>query len=353
MTIRALVSEALRNLRSGTVRWWTTVPAFSILVFAVVGVTVQSQTRVLDEIRERRVVGANALVVTAAGRVNGERCQSLNGLPRVVAAGAYTDSAQLRLRREPGSPIPIRQGTLGYLRLIGGSTPQAGGLVVSDSILAELDETVGGSVVAVDGSRIPIVGRIDASDKDSNLTRVAISVAPSGGAFNSCVVDFWPPTTSDSALVLTTVDGSGTTDVETRQLNSSLGPARDPARQLAASSEPSNLWIVVGVGFLVGLSSVLTRRSELSLSRQMGFTRSALVAQTAFETVGWLSAALAIVAPAVAHLVTAGRTRKEAEYLVELAMRLAGSAGLAALLGAAAGAAVIRRADVLRHLRER
>lgn len=332
MRLREILSEALRNVASGTSR---------SLLFALVLCACCAGTGLLLQGNVGGVAraaaawqdsGAAVQILSQPGKISGERCRALAAVPGVQAAGAIRQGQRFRLAQLPDAPVQIlevSQGLAGVLRVQGGAaadisagdaaksgaqSPGAGVWLSSDlaadlapggaprfiTVLRGQTNSVGGfSSTAAEVSstsaepssiRVP-VGGVYTHREDGRAPLLAYAVAvpvPDNGMFDTCLAFIWPESQELTQLLRYTVTGEearGEALPQVQQLNSALGTEFAASARLAVLP----VWLVcvvaAGVAVACGFAFVFGRRLECAAALHAGVQKSALLLQLLFEYV--------------------------------------------------------------------
>ncbi|MGO1341772.1 MAG: hypothetical protein ACTMID_08785, partial [Cellulosimicrobium funkei] len=90
MRLRSVLREAWRNASTGTARCGTLALVLMVLVLTTLGAEISTVAAAERQATEFRAAGASILTISAPGRVDAARCESLRDLPGVHTAGALT-----------------------------------------------------------------------------------------------------------------------------------------------------------------------------------------------------------------------------------------------------------------------
>lgn len=354
MKLRSIASEAFRSLWSGSSRAAPIVVALALLVLMAVHLVVEPVRTALNQIERNHMSSVYASTISVAGQVSGPRCDNLASESGVEFAGAWRLGETVFLRRLPNAPLQIFEVSPSMLSVMHVGASLDRGVYVSSSLAADLD--LRGSDTALtlrDGERIPVTGVFSDAIVPSELHHSIVEIVPAREAFDSCTVNFWPPTRDPDPRLLTTVDGTKIESLQVTQVNSTFGAVRDPVKQVRDNQRERTIEGTGLVAALVGALGVALRRAEFGLAKTYGVRTHHVVTQVTMESFVVGVGALLLVAFPIVYLCTVSRTLAEARFLASLSAQVALSATLSYALGAAAVAASIRQRRVLHYLQNR
>ena len=145
--------------------------------------------------RDFREGGAYVAIASVpGGSVSGTRCESLNGTPGVVAAGAWRSTGQATFRTAPGVLFQAADVTPGILRVWDPGQPlgTGPGLVVGPAMAGELGLRTG-LIAGFEGDEPVVVSGVgDFSKRNPQAARWALSPVSPAGSFQECWVEFEP-----------------------------------------------------------------------------------------------------------------------------------------------------------------
>ncbi len=371
-----IVSEAVRNLRSGTTRALT----FGLICGVLATAALVADALAIDAVQGAAArylsAGAATLVVESPGGVDGARCEAMTDVPNVRAAGAMrqTDAPLLPLRT-PGIELPTFDATPGAVALLrateGAESPSpvapradrthdttdAGrdGMFVSTELAGTLSLTTGSALRTSTGTAE--VSGVFSYPDDGRAAGLGYSVVlsvPPRGAFDQCRVLIWPESDAVRAIVASSVLTAGATAESPPtigQLNPTLGEHFDAeARFRDRSTAFVPLAAIAAVG-VAGFVAVRPRRLELAAARSVGVTLRAQVAQITLETLVWsaCAAAGALVGSAVTSAIVAPSAAIDPSSALVVALGTL----LAAPTGAAVAISSVSRARTHSYFRDR
>lgn len=202
-----VVSETAKNLRSAPVLASSTGVLVLLLGFIALAASILDVSAITARWEEKIARGASVWVVST-DRVRGlsaQRCDELNRVSTVVAAGGRLTSEEHRSRSLPGTRITIEEVTPGFTTILWPTAAQTDTAVTAGTTLAtDLGVVAGGRVALEDTADVPVTrvasqpARIPAFDRN-----LVIQAAPEG-AIDQCYVEAVPGATADVETVLTT-----------------------------------------------------------------------------------------------------------------------------------------------------
>jgi hypothetical protein len=294
--IATLIREGLANLRANVFR------SLLLLVLCAAGfgglafLELRQGMDLTDFTREYRAGGAYVAIASVPGTgVSGSRCESLNGRPGVVAAGAWRGTGQDTFPTAPGVLFQAADVTLGLLR-VWDTDQELGlgeGLVIGPAMAQELGLRAG--LVADFGTDGPtyVTGVGDFGRRNPQAARWALSPAPATGPFDECWVEFEPGAYEAGRDGLAARFAESSADPAVRPYRRADEFTRDPAAEWATRPQKWGWAAVSGVLFGFGLVASWFRRAEAALYLALGTRRAQLSVMAAAETwplvaTGWL-----------------------------------------------------------------
>jgi hypothetical protein len=357
MRIRAVLSEAGRNLLTGTTRA-TTLALTLAAIGTAVGVAEAAAIRdVLQDASAFRSAGASTMVIAAEDGIDGAACERLRGVDGIGAAGAIRSAPErLRLRALPSAPVPLSEVTPGFTRVLGipDGTERAG-LFLSEQLAGLVGRGTGERLWTAHGTvEIAGVFRYPADGRSPELEYAAVSPVPATGWFDQCWAEVWPTSTRTTQLLRLSLSASlpPGAEVTISQHNSTLGADFDgPGR---FHDRVTSYAAVVGLlaGFALGYLAIRLRRLELASALHAGVPRGAQLLQVCLETGTWAVIAVLIGAPAVWYMALTVDDGAHAAVVWLQARCLLGTAA-GAVLGAVLATLLTRERHLFRYFKER
>lgn len=358
MRLSSVVSEAGRDIRSGTARFAT----FALLLAGTAGLAGAADVSTVSALTRDAAayVAAGAATRTAAleGGIDGAACDALTGHGDVLAAGALRPGAGLTLTALPGSTLTTYEVTPGLSALLGdgdGDGDGRSGAWLSSALADQLGAATG-DTLDTDQGPLSVAGVFvhPEDGRDSRLSSAVLLPRDAGQPFDECWARAWPQgETTDELLRSTASSDVGTgAPLSLGQLNASLGSTFGVADAHGARLTRWAPTVAASIAALLGVVSVRRRRLELSGARQAGLSRAALLALVLVETGAWAAAGAALASGLAAlPLLTGGGSLVDAPARLLTAAPLAAAAG--AVLAAALTTTTIRRRDLVRWFKDR
>lgn len=292
MRLRSILSEALRNITSGTTRAGTFVLILLVLGAGLVAADIAETRSLITESEHYQGVGASTVTLTAPDRVNGQRCEALNDLPGVQGAGAMKPSdSPLSLAALPGAPMARFDVTRSFSDALGMGGVSNRGILISEEVSSTV-QRFRGDALPLDGASARIQG-VFAYPTDGRRTGMGwAALVPSTARerFDECWVRQWPEDPMLRTHLLQVVMPGTASDGEEpviAQLNTTLGTRFTGAErfeQRLLQHVPAALLLSA---LLLGAVSVRLRRLELASNLHAGARRRDVQAQVIWETVSW------------------------------------------------------------------
>jgi hypothetical protein len=319
MSPRDIVSEAWRNLTTGTTGAAIWAPCLALIITMLASLDIGAIGQLVTTAHQWNQAGASLLTVTAPGHVDGVLCDALGTLPSIRAAGAIrAHPAEVRAVTTPSSSIPVHAVTTGFVGARAGAqallpTQTVGadpGIFAGPEVVDRYTLTPGGTLgVTLSGTftQAHIAGTYvyPADGRQSGLAYAIVAPEPPGphsAPFDQCWVDAPKSDPNHTATLLrsTVIPSAGPQELpaEVTQVNASLGTELDLN---AFNHRPTRLIpIAAGVAaFAVGWWITRRRRLEMASSLHAGMDRASLVTQTAIETGIWAAMACMIAYPLI------------------------------------------------------
>ena len=354
MRARSILSEAYRNVVSGTTR-------ALLLGILLAGITaglaladVRSILALEGDAADFASSGASVRVLVAHSTTDGAACEQLGEVPGVRSAGALKEADAVVLRTMNANPIPAYAVTPGLIGVLGGR-PGGTGAWISTQLAKTLSVRVGQDLVTTTGT-LTVAGVFDYPDdgRDSRLGYAALLPQPAAGGFDECWADVWPLSKARETLLYSalTVDTSSTDPVTIGQLNTSRGKQFDGVGRFGSRATRFALPGCAVAGLLLGFVAVRLRRLELAGALHLGESRRALLATLLIETAVWAILALALAAGVLAFGVTQGHPPDPLQiFLIDI--RGPAAAALATLPGALVASFTVREKHLFAYFKNR
>jgi hypothetical protein len=355
MRLREIVSEAGRNVATGTTR----ALLFGILLAAIsAGLAIADARSILAVERDAAdfvASGASVRVLVAADMTDAAACERLGTVSGVRSAGALRETDAVVLRAMAANPLPAYAVTPGLIGILGGDAAGPAGAWLP----AELARTLGvrpGQELATTVGTLTVAGVYDYPDdgRDSRLTYAALLPEPATGSFDECWADVWPISKAREQLLYSalSVDTTSAEPVTVGQLNTSRGTRFDALDQFNDRSTRYALPGCALAGLLLGFVAVRIRRLEIAGALHLGESRRALLATHLLETAVWSGVAAVLAACALTIGVVLGQPT-DAATVILIDVRGPAAAALTPLIGALLALCTVRERHLFRYFKNR
>jgi hypothetical protein len=358
----SVLSEAARNLASGTSRAAILATIFVALVGTVAILDVRTVVDVLRNAAAYRAAGAAIQVIEANDGIDGQRCDRLAATPGIVGSGALRAGERLRALNLPSSELTVWEVTPGLPALLAATEapagPQPGPGVWGPGVWlsADLAETLGagrGSEIATSAGVMPVAGVYDWPDdgRVRDLGYAILAPVPAAGRFDQCWAGIWPVDDELSGLLLLSLVPDTSNPIR-RQVNGSLGADHDAAAIFAGRlTRPAPVGALV-IGLVLGAVAARLRRLELAAALHARVPKPQLAWQHLIEASAWTGAATVVALAGTAYAAALGNPDPAGEvWLIGARSVAAGAIGV--LLGTLAAVAATRERHLFRYFKNR
>ncbi len=295
----AILSEAWRNITTGTSRVLTFVVLFALTIGTLAVVQARTVVDFMAQARAFRDSGAAIQIVSMTGAIDGAQCDALAELDGIPAAGAIRGGSALTLAVAPSrqmSAMEVSDGMSSILAWSGnGAIPAAPGVWVDEDLARELGIQSGSVLPLLDGRDADVAGTYlyPQDGRDTKLShQILVPVAPTE-PFDECWVMSWPDQRSAADVMLLPVlpqpadEGGSRPTPQIRQLNSTWGKEfNGPERFQDLPMLPLTVASAC-VGLVLGFVSLRLRRLEIASALHAGVAKMAVALQYIFETIAW------------------------------------------------------------------
>lgn len=355
MRFRSILSEAARNLATGTSRALLFALLLAVITAGAAIMDARSIIGVQNRAADFVASGASVRVMVAPAMTDAASCERLGRVGGVRAAGALRESDAVRLRTMDANPVPAYAVTPGLIAVLGGDPAARAGAWLPASLAGTLGVRPGQELPTGAGT-LTVAGVYEYPDdgRDSRLAYAALLPEPAAGTFDECWADIWPLSRDREQLLhaALAVDASAADAVTVGQLNTSRGTRFDAPAEFTGRPTRFVLPACALAGLLLGLAAVRARRLELAASLHLGEARRDLLATQVIETAAWAAAGVVLAAVALlAGVAAAGSTDATAVYLVDV--RAPATAACAALIGTVLGVSTVRERHLFRYFKNR
>jgi hypothetical protein len=355
MRYSTVVSEAARNIRSGTSRALLFAAALALGVGGLAALDLVTIGRLQSEALAFERSAASTKVVAAQGLIDGADCDRLVSSRGVRAAGALRPGRPVTLAAAPNDPLASYVVSPGLGRVLGVSGPGGSGVWMPRQ-LATLLGVREGMTLAATPAAMRIAGVFDYPEdgRDARLSFAVLVPEPPTTAFDECWAASWPGATAlDDQLRWTGEVRPGATNPLTiGQLNNTRGPVYDPRAALDARVTRWG-WIGAGlIGLVLGHVAARRRRLEYASALHAGQDRSAQVATALVEGAVWVGSAV-VVAVVVGVAVTVRAVPEDRAVVLLAEVPTVAVAACAALAGIALGVSRTRERHLFAYFKDR
>lgn len=373
MRLRSILSEALRNIGSGTAH------ALAMAIIVLLAGTLMGGYEAMSVVGlENEAVGRiNAFADTktligSGDDIDGSACDRLasTSTTNPVRSGAVREGGQITPNSTPGKDIASYEVTPGMLRLItangsdtgsaAGKTnttrADASGIWVSKDVAHDFGLAQGSKLETTTGTAT--IAGVFSWPNDGRDTRFAyallIPASASGNAFDECWVKQWPTSGKSDSLLYSTViaqDEDGKPAGITA-LNKGFDSHYDGQASYASRMTRMMPWLALVLGLLLGILSVRQRRLEYAGALHSGESKGAQLLTVATETLVWsLLGTIGAASLLVAYCVRLAPSDQLAVCLTSIRSPLVLCAG--ALLGAMLATLTIKESQLFRYFKNR
>lgn len=301
----SLAREAWRNVTANAVRSLVVVVIGAAAVGTLAFLDLHQAADLAAFVRDYTAAGGYVAVVSGQGeRLSAGRCEQLNGLAHVVAAGGVRPLGTLSVASAPGVLFQSAAVTEGALRVwarasVAAATPGLPSYILGTAAANELGLRAG-SYLAVAGQPVSRVSAVlDMQRRNPQAQRWLLEVTPASGTVDECWVELDRNGYQPGLASLAAWFATGSKEPVVRPYIRSGEFTRAPAQEFAERPQRFG-WLVVGglIGAVVLLSAWF-RRAELGLYLAVGTSRLDLLGMLALESL-LLVAAGAILGPGYA-----------------------------------------------------
>lgn len=354
MKASAILSEAWRNLATGTTRALLFAMLFAALIatFALADILTISGLRTKAE--QFRDSGAAIRTLVAEDHVDASSCDALAETAPIGAAGAMASTQPVVFSVMPGNSVPAFEVTPSLADVLQLNAAQPLGVWISEQ-LADTLKAVPGSVIPTASGPLTVAGTFPWPDdgRDSRLGYAVLIPSRSQAPLDECWATIWPTSAVADNLLRSaaTVDFASTTPRNLSQVNKNHGTTFDGNAEYLDR-------LTRGVPFLGGLASLLLgytatriRRLEYAGALHAGARKTDTLATALVETSAWASVG-ALTASAVLAL-TAEQDPASFAPVFITSTKIVLSAFALAIAGSAIALVGIRERHLFRYFKDR
>ncbi|MBT1172066.1 hypothetical protein JS528_01550 [Bifidobacterium sp. MA2] len=401
MTLRGVVSEAWRDLITGTTHACTLALCAASLILLLAGADWLTVSSIQRQVDGYVAAGGSTWILQYDNHIDGAACDRLSSLDGVQAAGALREGgAKLTFAALSSTGVPTYEVTAGAMDVFALSTTGtddgtaqpatrradgtgktsgtaadasadaasddspdgswAGGVMLSAEAAKPFGAAAGTTLALRDGRELTVADVFDWPDdgRKSGFSYAALTPVPADDAkpFGQCWVRAWPEPEGIESLLRLASDRVATGADQTRpmisRLNTSKGSVMDGDAMFAGRLTAYAPWIALAGGLLLGLVAARSRRLELASALHCGVPKSALVAQMLIETCAWTIAGALITSPLLAWI-WAANDLADARSIVGTLLRVPVAASVGVLAGTLAAVLATRESHLLRYFKNR
>lgn len=355
MRLRSILSEAYRNIVTGTTR----ALLLGMFLAAISAGLATADARSIIDMEKKAAdfvsSGASVRVMVARETTDAAACERLGAVSGVRSAGALKEADAVVFRTMIANPIQAYAVTPGLIEVLGGDAATPAGAWIPAQLAATLGVRPGQEMATTAGT-LTVAGVYDYPDdgRDSRLNYAALLPQPATGTFDECWADIWPLSEARDDLLYSAlaVDTSSTDPVNIGQLNTSLGTRFDGVREFAGRPTRYALHGCVLAGLMLGFVAIRMRRLEIAGALHLAQSRRALLATLLIETAAWSFIAVVLAACALVFGVILWNPADPLSvYMIDI--RGPAAAALAALIGAVLALFTIREKHLFGYFKNR
>lgn len=360
MRFRALVSEAYRDVVSGTSRTVTLWLALTTILLALTIADTATTDQLLSSARRFQASGAATTTLSAAGAIDGSACDALTAVPGIKAAGALRNvDSTLTLAVLPGTPVPMFEVSTTFVRVLDARPTGGGGVYLPDDVLQAIGDTTPPAWIETEQGRTSVAGSYSypADGRRAGFGWAALLPSAPTKPFDECWVTAWPQVTAINQLLLNTLTPqAGTTidaaSVQISQLNIRLGYSFTGAETYRHRATLLAPLIAALAGLLVAVVGIRLRRVELAARLHDGARHPDLHWMLLLETASWaVPSFLTTVGTGTLTAIHAGPPDEGSLLAATTGTALAGVFG--AMLGTVTAMSRIRESLLFRYFKDR
>lgn len=355
LRLREILSEASRNVASGTSRALALAIVASVLGGALASLDVKAVTIIEHQASEYVSSGAATYILSAPAAIDGDQCEILVSVDGIIAAGAIRTTKPIVPSALPDTPWSALEISSGFPAVVGIQTVrESEGVYLSEAAASSSGLDPGDWIHTLDG-KVLLAGLFPYPEDGRAPVLANAALVPAvgdGGRFDQCWATLWPSSSANlEFLWLSVTFGTSASAVSIAQLNASLGA--DYRLDTILAERPTRLLLPVIFTLLLGTGwlSVWTRRLELASAQHAGVSWQAQLLQTTIEAFCWiLPTGIAISAVVGASIVTSSVATVTA---LASGAWFVGTAVIAGLLGAVLGSLSIRELLLFEYFKHR
>jgi len=357
MRLSAWLSEALRNIVTGTTRYVLFTTALTVLSGMLIVADGLAITQQVESAERFESSGAATLILSAQGRIDGAACERLTSINGVQAAGALRQSGnKITFTLIPDSPVPAFEVTPGFTSLLAPESTPGAGLSISRDVAQTLGVRIGDKTATTQGTaQIAAVYDYPDDGRRPGFGYAVLLPADGDNSFDECWARTWPQLDDVGSLLFTALT-PGTADPNhpptLSQLNSSLGEHFDGNTLFRGRITRSTPIVAFAVALALGYVSIRLRYLQLASALHSGVARKDVVVLSTFETLAWSGSAALLSAAVGLAISVAGPPGPSLPLLLNgLVIALASFSG--AGTGAILSTLLVKEAFLFRYFKDR
>lgn len=358
MKLFGILSEAWRNLATGTTRALTYTAILIVVASATAAFDLTSILALQHESRQWLSSGAAVHIISGSKQIDSVTCANLTRTSGtkpdgvisqpIQASGAIRSSGEITLSAMPSTSLDVWQATSNFAEILGISEIQQShaGVWISSQLAATLHVREGDDVSTSQGDmHISAVFSWPDDGRDQRLS-YAILVSTNASpdeTWDECWASI-NPSNADAEDLLNTaaiaIPGVVPT-TQTKQANAMFGSTLDLASQYRQRVTRLMLAVTPIAAFAIALVSVRVRKIEIADNLHMGILRTSVQATTVLETLAWSLPAILATTAAIYLAVAWNSGQANADTLTIIQLPSLAASLVSAQAGAAAGIASI------------
>ena len=305
----SILSEAWRNIASGTAR--TLTAATAMLAIALIAVLLDATTilNLQTQATQWATAGAAIHILADEQQINPTSCTNLSRTTGtttnksididatltaqpIQASGALKDHEDITLNAMKAAPLSAYAVTPGMAGVLGvdRTAMSRSGVWISSQLAATLHARAGDTLPTTNGD-MSIAGIFNWPD-DNRDQRIAFAVlvpTASSEPYDECWASIMPSNQTAEDLLNTTpiATPNAANAAQTTQANHTLGTSMDASNQYQQRISRYLTLITPLAALLIGFITVRSRRIELADNLHMGQSKTSLWVTNAIETLAW------------------------------------------------------------------
>lgn len=348
MRLRTVLREAWLNVAALPGNVLLLVAGLTVVLSASIVLDASTLRQLERSAMQHRSSGGATFVV--GGGVDGRSCEQLGDATNVVAAAAVHEAGVITVTALPDFPVTHFEMTRSASQVLQAGAVGISGVLIDEALASELG-LAPGSTLTTEDDRLLVAGVFRAAP-DSVFQRSVVTLTPTAGSFESCLVSLWPPPNDEQPQsILQLALRSDNSSPTITQLNSGAPLAPRFWEQVENRSTRSIRWFALVSAAALTATFIRSRRLELATSMMAGVRRSSLTAIIALETLIAISASLVVSSPIAALQVSAASTVRSGIASQATAICVAVIAG--GLAGAMLAVSSVRTHHLFRYFQDR